>query len=111
MIRDDAFTTVSRHQALGHNTIILTASIENWVRPFADALGIKHVQGTIIEVSEDGIITGKFLSKNCYGAEKVERLKALFPHRSDYKLISYGDSRGDDELLAYSDEKYFRRLK
>ncbi len=51
-----------------------------------------------------GRLTGRFSSRNCYGQEKVNRLLRVEPHRETYRLIAYGDSRGDREMLAFADE-------
>ena len=86
----------------GH-VVIVSASIDNWVQPFCPQV---TVLGTQIEVI-DGRLTGRFLTNNCYGQEKVNRLLALYPDRSTYHLIAYGDSRGDKELLAFADEAHW----
>jgi phosphoserine phosphatase len=51
------------------------------------------------------------LTKNCYGEEKVNRLKSLYPNRQDYHLTAFGDSRGDKELLAFADESHFKPFR
>ena len=88
--------------------MIISASIENWVEPFARYLGIDYILCTQVETDLNGILTGAFLTSNCYGAEKVKRLVTFFPDRKSYYLIVYGDSKGDRELLAYADEKYYK---
>jgi hypothetical protein len=45
-------------------------------------------------------LTGRLLGKNCYGPEKVQRLKTLLGSLEDYVIYTYGDSKGDRELLA-----------
>ena len=90
--------------------VIVSASIENWLIDWANEVGFDRVIATKIEVC-NGVITGRLLSNNCYGEEKVTRLKEHYPERDKYHLTSYGDSNGDRELLAYSDEgnyKYFK---
>lgn len=84
----------------GDEVVIVSASIDNWVQPFFPEV---KVLGTKIEVV-DGMLTGNFLSKNCYGREKVKRLMAEYPERENYYLVAYGDSRGDKEMLAFADE-------
>ena len=59
----------------------------------------------------EGVLTGRFLTKNCYGEEKVTRLLQLFPERTQYWLTAYGDSRGDFELLDFANESYYRPFK
>ncbi len=86
----------------GAEVLVVSASIDNWVQPFFPSV---TVLGTQIEVV-DGLLTGRFLTPNCYGQEKVRRILALHPDRSSYRLIAYGDSRGDRELLAFADEAH-----
>lgn len=83
---------------------VVSASIEEWVRPFCTRLGVKDVLGTRIEVGKDGKLTGNFLTKNCYGQEKVNRLLEVEPLRSEYYLYAFGDSRGDKEMLEFADK-------
>ena len=102
-------------RAEGADVVIVSASIDNWVQPFFTAPGALDlpaltVLGTQIEVAE-GRLTGRFLTRNCYGQEKVNRLLALYPHRSDYHLTAFGDSRGDRELLAFADESHFKPFR
>ena len=88
--------------------IIISASIENWVRPFFAEFGDRVVVScTKIDVREERV-TGQFLTMNCYGAEKPKRLLQTFPLRKTYRLVAFGDSRGDKELIEASDTGYFR---
>ena len=89
-------------KASGAEILIVSASIDNWVQPFFPSV---TVLGTQIEVA-NGLLTGRFLTPNCYGQEKVRRILALHPDRSAYHLTAYGDSRGDRELLAFADEAH-----
>lgn len=102
------------YQALndGVEVIIVSASIDNWVRPFFENLNNQNILilGTQIEV-KDGHLTGRFLTKNCYGQEKVNRILARYPNREDYHLTAYGDSRGDKELLAFADKSHYKPFR
>ena len=69
-----------------------------------------RIVGTRIEV-ENGMVTGRFLTPNCYGEEKVRRLLEVLPDRRLYHLTAYGDSRGDRALLAYADEAHFKPFR
>ena len=91
--------------------LIISASIDNWVRPFFDEIDKKiQVLGTQIE-TKGGCLTGRFTTKNCYGQEKVNRLTALYPHREAYELIAFGDSRGDKELLEFADKGFYKPFR
>ena len=104
------------HEALvaGAQVFIVSASIDNWVRPFFDIRNLKGVQvlGTQIEV-EDGKLTGRFKSNNCYGKEKVHRIAEVLKsfERSEYEIEAFGDSRGDKEMLAFADKGHFKPFR
>lgn len=106
LLRPKGLQLVEQVQSEGADVLIVSASIDNWVQPFFPQV---KVLGTQIEV-KDGCLTGRFLTKNCYGQEKVNRILALYPDRSDYYLTAYGDSRGDKELLAFADEAHYQAL-
>lgn len=89
------------HQDQGHEVLIISASLEDWIKPWAVSKGVSTVLATQIEVKGD-VITGRFSSQNCFGQEKVNRLKAIYPIKN-YLLYAYGDSSGDKELLEYAD--------
>ena len=107
LLRPEGIQTLQQAKAEGAEVLIVSASIDNWVQPFfPDA----NVLGTKVEVV-DGCLTGRFLTKNCYGQEKVNRILALYPDRNTYHLIAYGDSRGDKELLSFADEPHFKPFR
>lgn len=99
---------------------VVSASIDNWVRPFFDNISKAsrsdfQVIGTEVEVDTDGVLTGKFRTHNCYGAEKVRRVQEAMPqlksNRDDFWVIACGDSRGDKELLEFADEAHFKPFR
>ena len=95
----------------GAEVLIVSASIDNWVKAFFNTKETSlRVVGTQIEI-KDGLLTGCFLTKNCYGQEKVNRILALYPNRSEYHLTAYGDSRGDKELLTFADESHYKPFR
>lgn len=104
MIHPSKLNDIRRHQEDGNTVYVISASIDEWVAPWCKKAGIDHVLGTKIEVDGNGILTGRFLSPNCYGKEKVNRLLEKEPDRDSYILYAYGDSRGDRELLAFADK-------
>lgn len=110
LLRAKGIETIQQVLGDGAEVLIVSASIDNWVRPFFNTEGRFCVVGTQIEI-KDGLLTGRFLTKNCYGQEKVNRILALYPNRSEYHLTAYGDSRGDKELLAFADESHYKPFR
>lgn len=71
--------------------IVISASPEFLLKPICKKLGIKHLIASRVNPH-----TGKYTGENCYGAEKVERLKVYMP---DFSLDEfYSDSVSDDPV-------------
>ena len=110
LLLDAARKAVNEVASNGYRIFIVSASVDRWVLPFFRDVPNVTVIGTQIEV-DNGLVTGRFSTPNCYGAEKVRRIQALLPYREQYKLIAHGDSRGDKEMLNYADQGYFRPFR
>lgn len=114
LLRPKGITLLHEALVAGAQVFIVSASIDNWVRPFFDIRNLKGVQvlGTQIEV-EDGKLTGRFKSNNCYGKEKVHRIAEALKsfERSEYEIEAFGDSRGDKEMLAFADKGHFKPFR
>ena len=80
--------------------IIVSASISNWIIPWAKANNIDHVIATEIEVDEYGKITGKFATKNCNKEEKVNRIKRYFENKEVVFAEAYGNSKSDFPMFT-----------
>ena len=107
LLRPKGVEMVQKALAEEAEVLIVSASIDNWVQPFFPKV---KVVGTQVEV-KDGLLTGRFLTKNCYGQEKVNRILALHQRRQEYQLTAFGDSRGDKELLAFADEAHYKPFR
>ena len=110
LLRKEAMQRLHWHKQHGHRCVVISASLELYVRPWAVKVGFDDVIATYLETREDGRITGKLSGGNCFGSEKVKRLEALLGKRDNYTLYAYGDSRGDKELLAFADYAYYRHM-
>jgi phosphatidylglycerophosphatase C len=109
-LRYDALACWNDWGKRGAYRVIVTASPETTVAPFARRLGAEALLGTPLVFDADDRVTGAFVSPNCRGEEKVRRLRAVFGE--DVRLAAaYGDTTGDTEMLAIADEAGFRRFK
>ena len=84
---------------------IVSASLDIWVKPFAEKLEMKLLS-TRAEFKND-IFTGNFIGKNCNGPEKVKRIIETVNERKFDKIIAFGDTSGDREMLSWADESHF----
>lgn len=110
MLRAEALERLEWHKRQGHHCVVISASLDLYVLPWAQKAGFADAITSRLETLEDGRITGNLLGENCFGPEKVARLGALLGPRSGYTLYAYGDSRGDRELLASADHAYYRNF-
>ena len=110
LLRQEALQRFDWHKKRGHRCVVISASLDIYVRSWAQKAGFDDVIATHLETLEDGRVTGKLLGGNCFGIEKVRRLDALLGARSGYTLYAYGDSRGDKELLSSADYAYYRQI-
>ena len=123
LLRPDGIHCLNQALTDGAKVFIVSASIDNWVRPFFQHRGITDITvlGTQIEVV-DGKVTGRFLSRNCYGEEKVHRIcealttttsniygtTSLSFDRTQYNIEAFGDSRGDKAMLGFADKGHYK---
>jgi phosphatidylglycerophosphatase C len=109
IIRPDALKKIKWHKSKGHKLVLITASIEDWVSPWAEKNGFETVLATKAEI-KNGKVTGKFATENCYGVQKLRRFRQKYPDRKHYFIYAYGDSKGDRELLADADRAFYRKF-
>jgi HAD superfamily hydrolase (TIGR01490 family) len=98
IIKEERIKILREHQQNGDRVVIVSASMQCWLQPWCDKEGIEllctHLK------FEDETFSGKFLTPNCHGIEKANRIKAHL-NIEEYEIIhAYGDSSGDTEMLA-----------
>lgn len=106
LIRPKALAAIRSYREQDVTMAVVSASAENWVKPFCDKNGLLCL-ATKLEV-QNKIITGKLLGRNCYGDEKVCRIKEQFDLASFDEIIAYGDSSGDREMLAIAHQAHYK---
>ncbi|MBL8773444.1 MAG: HAD-IB family hydrolase [Phenylobacterium sp.] len=107
LLRPDAMIAWKRWRTKRVKLVIVTASPDIVVAPFARGLAAHDLLGTPLAFDAQDRVTGAFSSPNCRGAEKVARLKAAYG--PDLRVhAAYGDTSGDTEMLAIAEQPYFR---
>lgn len=106
IIRPKAMEKLAWHQQEGHEVVIVSASPTHWVEPWCKAHGFICMSTELETV--DGKITGKIRGLNCHGEEKVRRIKEQFDLSEYSSIYAYGDSRGDEPMLALATFSYYK---
>jgi phosphatidylglycerophosphatase C len=110
LLRPDALATWKRWRNEPVRLVIVTASPEFVVAPFARGLGADALIATEFVFDDQDRITGDYVSPNCRGPEKVVRLKQAFG--PDFELkAAYGDTTGDREMIAMAELAGYRVFK
>ena len=110
LLRPDAVRTWRYWRHRRATVVIVTASPEILVAPFARGLGADAVIGTALAFDEQDRVSGGFIGANCRGPEKVRRLREMFG--PDLRLeAAYGDTSGDREMLEIAAHAGYREFR
>ena len=89
--------------------VVVSASFKNYLEHWSKSMGFELLC-TELEI-KNSALTGRFATKNCYGIEKVNRIKEVYD-LSVYNQISvFGDSRGDREMLQLGQNSHYNFFK
>jgi len=91
------------HKEQGHQTVLVTGSIDYYLQPVMNDLGIDHLLCTHLEVGENGLLTGRSKGPVCVGPTKVNLAMELAEDH-DIDLSSsyaYGNSHLDIPILEH----------
>lgn len=109
MFRAGALDMIRRHKEEGGRIVIVSASPEEWVGQFAEAMGVECL-ATKLEYGDYGF-TGKIAGENCAGQEKVRRIRELIPDMSAYSIKAYGDSPDDYPMLDMASQVFYKPFR
>ncbi|MEO6287366.1 MAG: HAD family hydrolase [Dyadobacter sp.] len=96
-VKSKALEKINWHRQQGHRVLVVSAGFDNILIHWCKKENIELI-ATGVEV-ESGLLTGNFGSKNCYGIEKLNRIKAYLDPSEYRNIYVYGDSRGDLEMM------------
>jgi phosphatidylglycerophosphatase C len=104
-LREDTTARLRRHRELGHTVLLASASLDPYLLPLGELLGVDGIVCTRLERAPDGRLTGRLDGRNCRGPEKARRVQEFLASRdlADAELWAYGDSPDDAAFLALAD--------
>ena len=106
ILREKALNFIQNIDRNNSECYLVTASLDIWVKPFSEKLNLKLLSTQA--KFEHGIYIGEFATKNCNGIEKVNRIKEVIKKQSFNKIIAFGDTSGDKEMLVWADEGHYK---
>lgn len=109
IVRKKAMDKIGWHKKHGHKVVIVSASIESWLRPWCEKNSLELIASQL-EI-KDGVVTGELLSQNCCGQEKVNRIKSMYDLKLYDYIYAYGDSSGDKHMLELANERFYKPFR
>ncbi len=106
LLKEKAWSELKKLKRDGARIVIVSASAENWIRPWCNLNDIECI-ATRLEVRE-GKLTGRIKGRNCYGVEKVNRIREQIDLSQYNEILAYGDSKGDLPMLELAAKAYYK---
>lgn len=110
LIRPKAVTEINKLKEAGAEIVIVSASAENWVKYWCAEIGARWI-ATRLELCDSETISGKLKGKNCYGIEKVRRIRELYNLERYEEIYCYGDTEGDKPMLELATISFFKPFR
>jgi HAD superfamily hydrolase (TIGR01490 family) len=105
LIVENARERIHWHQAEGHRVVVISASLDVYLSPWAEAQELELICTEMAFVNNKA--TGGFSTPNCNGDEKVHRLRAMLSTDDYPDIYAYGNSKGDRPMLSLAHHPYF----
>ena len=109
-LRPEGMAALERYRAEGHRVVLVSASLDIWLEPWARMNGLELLC-TQADWTTEGKFSGQFATPNCQGPEKVRRLKEAIDIAEYETVVAYGDSSGDKEMLALAAESHYKPFR
>ena len=106
--RPDGLARLRSHQGVRDQVALVSASLRDYLLVWAQELGVEHVLATEVEI-RDGRLTGRLRGENCWGPGKLAAIRMAFTKAP--LVAAYGDTRGDQEMLAAAQNPGFRSFE
>jgi HAD superfamily hydrolase (TIGR01490 family) len=106
IVRPTAMKKILWHLQQKHRVIIVSASFSDYLKFWCEQHQLELISTRLEEI--EGCLTGKFATPNCWGPEKVRRIREYLALEDYETVYAYGDSRGDREMLEIANEKGYR---
>jgi phosphatidylglycerophosphatase C len=106
LVRYKALHELQELEQKNFRIVVVSASAENWVKLWAEKMGYDYIATRLETVSD--CITGRITGSNCFGEEKVNRIKQQYKLSEYSEIYCYGDSDGDRPMLALGTKSFFK---
>ncbi|MEN8992240.1 MULTISPECIES: HAD-IB family hydrolase [unclassified Acinetobacter] len=91
------YEQLQQHQKRGHEVVLVSASVDLYLKPVAEKLGVKLI--CTETAANDQILTGLYQTLDCSGEQKKIRVLEQFNLQDYEQVYAYGNS--DEDLAMF----------
>ena len=102
-LRRQTKTNIKKHQEAGDRLILATAAMDIIADPIGRTLGFDDIISTRTHWTAEGRVSGNFDGRNCYGEEKLRRVKLTLGDLAPSKTSAYSDHITDLPVLLWAE--------
>ncbi len=110
LLRPEGMAKLAAHQAQGDVCVLVSASPDWYLLPWAAQHGFAAVLGTNM-ASVSGCLTGKIDGENCHDVAKVRRINAQFGEQVWQNSVAYSDAKVDFPMLQAAQQGFLLNPK
>jgi HAD superfamily hydrolase (TIGR01490 family) len=103
ILRPKAMERIRWHQERGDLIAVVSACPRFILEPWCRLTDVDII-ATELEVDQQKRITGRIDGENCWGKEKVKRIRSRYDLSHFSEIYAYGDSKGDLPMLEIADQ-------
>jgi len=94
----EAWQLIRAHERMGHTLVLASSASRFQVEPAARAAGVEHVLCTPVEVTADGILTGRAAGPTLWRQGKADAVRSFALAKGVDLRSSYAYSNGDEDV-------------
>src|SRR6266536_2259500 len=94
----EAWQLIRAHERMGHTLVLASSASRFQVEPAARAAGVQHVLCTPVEVTADGILTGRAAGPTLWRQGKADAVRSFAMAKGVDLRSSYAYSNGDEDV-------------
>lgn len=108
LIRPTALKKIEEHKRHGHEVVVVSAAISNWMADWCFKNNLKCISTKLEVVNQK--ITGKLNGPNCNDKEKVNSILQEYNLKDYDEIYCYGDTNGDKPMLQLATHPYYKHF-
>lgn len=108
-LRSDMLQTLRQHQMEGATIVLVSASLDLYLKPWCQAMGIALICS---EMASDGKrYSGYYRAGDCSCEAKAYRVSQQFELSRYSQIYAYGDTKEDLAMLALADRAFMKGIE